>query len=163
MRSDEWILVEDAFAETLSVSSLPDSITDIPAVLISSQELHDTELFLSDKSVLWCDPNPTCNHNFGSTQEVPQSLITFDVLVNQERETADKIKPAFIQTDLRGSIRRLSTLNIISPQIDPELGRLAAFKLRAGNLVGSMYKPDMEFIQVNRRIKDRASMILKAY
>ena len=162
MRSDEWILVEDAFTEPLSVFHSRNSISDVPPVVVSIDNWDTTDLLLSDKSILEGEQLSACSERFEAIQEEPANMIAVSLLedvglVQNESETCSPV-----QVDLRGFIRKFTTLNIISPRIDPELGRLAAPKLRAGNLVGSIYRPDIESVRVTKRFRDRASILLRA-
>ena len=162
MRSDEWILVEDAFTETASVSSVPESIVDIASLAIRVAEVQPTDLLLSDQSEVAHGEIRACGDNFKGTQEESCALTEFRIL-GDVCDSDDRPTPtAFVRADLRGSIRVFSTLSIISPRIDPVLGRLAAPKLRARGLVGCIYKPDVEDLRACRRFRERASLLLKA-
>ena len=164
MRSDEWILVEDAFTETVSVSSLHESISDLASSIIQISELKSMDILLNDQSLSGQQGICACAGDFEDAQETP-TPTTGVLLVSEPADEEEDFSSFRFLTDneLRGTNRTFAVLNIISPRIDPELGRLAAPKLRAGNLVGCIYKPDLEAVRVSQRVRERASLLLKAH
>ncbi len=161
MRSDDWILVENAFAETLSNSSAPESL-----VVEHESSPDDSDVSFG---CFTCGNPLTVGDYTGACHEESDKLINGDLDISEfdnqdppDFSALTVLAPSSFTSNFFGERREFSTLSIMSPRIDPELGRLAAVNLRAGNLVGCIYKPDVELQRTSQRFKERASMLLKA-
>jgi|LauGreDrversion4_2_1035121.scaffolds.fasta_scaffold34601_4 hypothetical protein len=161
MRSDDWILVENAFAETLSSSSFQESL-----VIVHTGQPDELDgLFRYVTS----DITPPLSDYIGACDGDCNELINGDLQITELVDpvnsdvSASKVSVRVLLAENIGCRNRpFSTRGIMSPRIDPELGRLAAVNLRAGNLVGCIYRPDIESQRTSQRFRERASMLLKA-
>lgn len=161
MRTEEWILVEDTFTDSLSVSSLPESLGDVDVTILQIRERDFPDLLQTMIHPEYQERLDAC-YDGNQISEEEHDNLNVDIEIQKPSIIDVPSLVARKHFELHRPIRMLSKLSIISPRIDPKLGRLAALHLRAGNLVGCIYKPDIDAQRSSLRFKDRASLLLKA-